>query len=138
MEKRTKRSEDFVEVTRRHTTYLMPQHSRWHCTMLGGCRWDKSRWKGQDLYGLICACAHVYVYDYICITVGNFTLPLHYVVPLYTGQIKSERKQTLCSLRNWDLFRHFAVSDHLMYDALCHLPLLSLILNYLFVLPAAT
>jgi len=116
----------------------MPEYSRCHCTMLGGCRCDKSRWKGQVLYELITACAYVYVYDYICLTAGNFTLPLHYVVQLYTGQIKSEWEQTLCYLRNCDLLRHFAVRDHLTYGAVCHLSLLSLTLNYLFILPAAS
>jgi len=120
-----------VEVTRRHTEYLMPEHSRCHCIMLGGCRFDKSLRKGQVLYGLICARAFVYVHDYICTTAGNFTLLIHYVVPPYSGQIKSEWKQTSCYLRNCDLLRHFGVSDHLIYDALCHLSLLSLTLNYL-------
>lgn len=92
MEKRRVLREDFVEVARRHRAYLMPEHGRCHCTMLGGWRCDKSWWKGEALYGLICACVYVYIYDYICITVGNFTLLFHYVVQLYTGQIKSEWK----------------------------------------------
>lgn len=138
MEKRIILREGFVEVARRHRAYLVPERGRCLCTMLGGCRCYKSRLKGQALYGLTWACANVYVHDYICITVGNFTLPLHYVLPLYTGQIKSEWKQTLCYLRNCDLLRQVSVSDHLTYDALCHIFLLSLTLNNFFVLPAAT